>query len=61
MSTDQKLADSLPNIIRAWSLLLQWPESAVDSARLHPLAQRLVDAGLLPLVEGQSHKRGRGM
>jgi hypothetical protein len=56
MSTDQKLADSLPNLIRAWSTLLKWPESAVDSARLHPLAQRLVDAGLLPLVEGQSHK-----
>ena len=57
MSTDQNLTDSLPHLIRAWSAVLQWPESAVDSARLHPLAQRLVDVGLLPHIEGQSHKR----
>ena len=34
--------------------MLRWPESAVDPARLHPLAQRLVDVGLLPLIEGES-------
>jgi hypothetical protein len=40
-------------LIHALELALQWPESAVDSARLHPLVQRMVDGGLLPLMEGQ--------
>ena len=41
------------NLVEAVGTMLRWPESAVDPARLHPLAQRLVDGGLLPLIEGQ--------
>ena len=54
-----RLTNSFSKLILAWSLLLRWSESSVDSARLHPLAQRLVDAGLLPHIEGQSHKQER--
>ena len=52
-----QLTDFFQKLIRTLRLVLQWPESVVDSARLHPLAQRLVDAGLLPHIEGQSHRR----
>jgi len=45
-------------LIHALALVLQWPESAVDSARLPPLVQRLVDGGLLPLMEGQRRNEG---
>ena len=41
------------NLVEAVGTMLRWPEGAVDPARLHPLAQRLVDGGLLPLIEGQ--------
>jgi hypothetical protein len=47
-----RLTDSFSQLILAVSLVLGWSESAVDSARLHPLAQRLVDAGLMPHIEG---------
>jgi hypothetical protein len=51
------LPHHFPELILAVRWLLQWTDCAVDNARLHPLAQRLVDAGLLPHIEGQSHKR----
>ena len=52
------LAGIFGKLIRTLALVLQWPESTVDPARLHPLAQRMVDAGQLPCIEGQSRNEG---
>ena len=53
MCGDQQLGGSVQKLILAMSLVLQWSECAVASARLHPLAQRLIDGGLLPHIEGE--------